>query len=122
MLGLLDGSYNKDELKFINDVLVEVKERSGGSMHVSFDYDALLKTFHEGGTAESVADEAFALFDKIESGEIETKPFTEEFSDGWCGKGCECYPDPATESEADRVTRLAREAEVKKIFDKHFGG
>jgi hypothetical protein len=115
---LLFNEYSKEEKKFLNAVLVEVKNRSEGKVHISFNYEAVVKDFHKSRTALEVVDEAFEFVDKIESGEIETTPYVEDLEQEWCGPGCECFPDPATESEADKAARLKRQAEVQEILRK----
>jgi len=116
------GEFTDDELKFINDVLLGVKERSGGSVHVSFDHAELIKSKNKGQSVDDVLDEVFGIFDKVESGEIKTEPYRDEFSDGWCGPNCECYPDPATESKEDKELRLKKEAHVEGVIDKLMSG
>ena len=107
MFKLLTGGYSKEELRFIRDVLVELKQRTEGNVHVSFDYDKLAESFHSGKTVSDVVDATLSFFDKVESGEIETVPWEEgeletytleEFLNGdvpegkSCGANCECYP------------------------------
>jgi len=107
MFDLLFGDgYTKEELSFINEVLVEIKEQSGGNVHVTFDYAGLLEDFREGKTAQEIANDTFGFLNKIKSGEIKTKPYTddverysiEDYESGnvpegkSCGPNCECYP------------------------------
>jgi len=114
-----NGIKTDEESDYINSVLKEVKERSNGTAHASFDYRVLIKDFHDGVPASKIVDDFFAFIDKLESGEIKTKPWTEEFSNEWCGPNCECYPDPATETEEDKALRLERQEVVDKIIAKH---
>jgi len=114
-----NGIKTDEEVNYINSVLKEVKERSNGTAHASFDYSVLLKDFHDGVPASKIVDDFFDFINKLESGEIKTKPWTEEFSNEWCGPNCECYPDPATETEEDKALRLERQEVVDKIMEKH---
>ena len=114
-----NGIKTDEESNYINSVLKEVRERSNGTAHASFDYSVLIKNFHDGVPASKIVDDFFAFIDKLESGEIKTKPWTEEFSNEWCGPNCECYPDPATETEEDKALRLERSAKADEIISRH---
>jgi len=114
-----NGIKTDEEVDYINSVLKGVKERSNGTAHASFDFKLLIKDFHDGVPASKIVDDFFDFIDKLESGEIKTKPWVEEFSNEWCGPNCECYPDPATETAEDKALRLERQNVVDKIMEKH---
>ena len=106
MFKLLTGGYTKEELGFMKEVLVEVKTRTDGKVHITFDFEKLAKSFHNGETVESIVDRSLRFEDDVESGKIKTTPYTEDFEtytledflngnvpDGKsCGPNCECYP------------------------------
>jgi hypothetical protein len=116
MFKLLTGGYTKEELGFMKEVLVEVKTRTDGKVHITFDFEKLAESFHNGETVQSIVDRSLRFVDDVESGEIKTTPYTDDFDSEWCGTGCECFPDPATETVADKNSRLKRQAEVAEIF------
>jgi hypothetical protein len=114
------GEFSEDELKFISDVLAGVKERSGGSVHISFDHGALVKSKNKGKSVDDVLDEIFSIIGDVESGKIKSEPLKfDDSQKGWCGPNCECYPDPASESEEDKALRLKQEAKADEIISKH---
>ena len=117
---MIYGEFSEEENNYINEVLKGVKERSEGSVHISFDFEVLIKDKNDGKSVEDILDKVFSIIGKVESGEIKSKPlsFDDSQKRGWCGKNCECYPDPATESEEDKITRLVREAYVDEVLKK----
>ena len=75
---LLYGDFTQEEYKFINDVLVGVKERSEGNTHISFDFKRLIENKNKGESVDDILDRTFSIVDKLNSGGIKTKPYTDD--------------------------------------------
>jgi len=121
IISLIYENHEGEDREFINDVLKGIKERSNGTVHMSLDFDVLIKRKNNGESVEFILDHLFNIIDKVESGEIKSEPFSFDDSQkkGWCGETCECYPNPATESEKDKVTRLASDKKADEIISRH---
>jgi len=121
IISLIYENHEGEDREFINDVLKGIKERSNGTVHMSLDFDVLIKRKNNGESVEFILDHLFNIIDKVESGEIKSKPLSFDDSQkiGWCGENCECYSNPATESEKDKVTRLASDKKADEIISRH---
>ena len=75
------GEFNDDELEFINNVLLGVKKRSGGSVHVSFDHRVLINYKDKGDSVDDILDRIFGFFKDYKDGKIKSEPYTDEYGD-----------------------------------------
>lgn len=75
---IMYGEFTDDELGFINDVLLGVKERSGGTVHVTFDNAALIESKNKGITVDEIVEDVFTIPVKVATGEVASRPYTDD--------------------------------------------